>query len=126
MMNKRILYGDDKEENRRSLARALRLRNLEVDLVSSPAELVAKARAEKYGVIVTDLDYTLEGREGYEVLKQIKDLPAVKVLYTGQAGYEFIPEAFENGADWVVLRKKESDLLEVFDEKLNLGGENGK
>jgi CheY-like chemotaxis protein len=126
MEMKRVLYGDDKEQNRNALARALRLRNLEVDLVSSPQELVAKARAEKYRVIVTDLDYTLEGREGYQVLKEIRNLPALKVLFSGVCGFEYEAEAYEKGADYAVMRKDSSALLKLLDEKLNLAGENGK
>ena len=123
MENKRILYGDDNEQLRNSLARALKLRKLEVDLASTPQELVTKARANKYHAVITDLDYTSEGREGYSVLKEIKDLPTLKVLYTGQAGYEFLPEAFESGANYAILNKNQHQLMDLLDKEL--GGENG-
>ena len=124
METKRILYGDDKEEMRNALARALKTRNLELELASTPQEIIAKAKANNYHAIVTDLDYTNEGREGYEVLRQLKDLPALKVLYSGVCGFEFMAEAFDNGANYVVFRKDQSELMKILDKEL--GEKNGK
>ena len=126
MEDKRILYGDDNEQLRNSLARALRLRNYDVDLVASPQDLIAKARANNYEAIVTDLEYSECGREGYDVLKQIRELRSLKVLYSGVSGFEFEAEALESGADYVVLRKDSSKLLELLDRELNAGGKDGK
>jgi len=126
MENKRILYGDDNEQKKESLARELRLRRLEVDLASTPAETISKARAGNYFAVVTDLNYTEEGTEGYEVLKQLKDLPAKKILYTGQAGFEYVADGFMHGADYVVLSKHEKSLLEVLDKLLKGGEKDGK
>lgn len=120
-MKNKILIGDDKEQVRTALARALKLRNLEADLVSTPEEIIAKAKAGNYGVVITDLEYTDNGREGYEILRQIKDIPALKILYTGQMGFEYAAEGFAEGADYVVLRKDESQLMELLDNELNLG-----
>lgn len=124
MEAKKVLYGDDKEEKRNVLANELRLRNLEVELARTPQELVAKARANKYDAIITDLEYTPEGREGYDVLRQIRKLPALKVLYSGVCGFEYAAEAFESGADYAILRKDQSQLMELLDKEL--GGQNGR
>jgi len=123
-MNKRILYGDDNEQNRNALARALRLRRYEADLAATPQEFVAKARANSYHALITDLEYTPEGREGYEVLREIRELPALKVLFTGQSGFEYEAEAYESGADFAVMRKDSSALIKLLDEKLNSRWEN--
>jgi CheY-like chemotaxis protein len=127
MANKKVLYGDDREDMRNSLAKALREKNLEVELelVDNHQELVARAKANNYDAVISDLDYSPEGREGYEVLKQIRHLPAIKVLYTGEAGFEYEAEAFEHGADYAVLRKNEIVLVSLL-EKLLGGQQNGK
>lgn len=124
--NLRILYGDDKEENRNALSRALKLRKLEVDLASTPEEFLKMARSGNYGVLITDLEYSNDGREGYEVLRQIRELSALKVLYSGVSGFEYAAEAYESGADLTVLGKNESSLMSLLDEKLNSGGENAR
>ncbi len=115
-MTSRILIGDDNEQIRKSLARTLKLRKLETDLASTPEEVIRKAKANNYSAIITDLEYTEGGREGYEVLRQIKETPSVKILYTGQIGFEFLAEGLANGADYVVLRKEISQLTEVLDK----------
>ena len=115
-MKNRILIGDDKEQVRTALARALKLRKLEADLVSTPEETIAKARTGNYSAVITDLEYTENGREGYEVLRQIRNIPALKILYTGQMGFEYAAEGFAEGADYVVLRKDESQLMELLDK----------
>lgn len=109
----KILIGDDKEEVRTALARVLSARNLEAELASTPEETIAKARAGNYSAVVTDLEYTEKGREGYEVLRAIKDIPAKKILYTGVLGFEHVMEALLNGADHVVLGKNQEELLEI-------------
>lgn len=119
-MTTKILYGDDNEQSRKSLAKALKLRGLEADLASTPQEFLEKARANQYHALITDLEYTEGGREGYEVLREIKDLPTLKILYTGVSGFEYEAEAYMNGADLAVLRKDSSALMKMLDEKLNL------
>ena len=124
MTNKRILYGDDKEMNGKALARALRGIGFEVDLAINPQEFLAKARNGNYRALITDLEYTDGGREGYEVLKQIRNLPGLKMLFSGVAGFEYEAEAYECGADFAVLKKDQSRLLEILDKELG-GKENG-
>jgi DNA-binding response OmpR family regulator len=119
----RVLVGDDKQEIRDSLARALKLRGLEVDLAQTPQEVIARARNGSYGAVVTDLQYTENGSEGYEVLRELRNLPAKKIIYTAQSGFEYAAEAFESGADYAVLRKDSSELYRILDE-LNLWGQN--
>lgn len=119
----RILYGDDNEQVKDSLASKLRTKNLEVDLASTYEETIAKARANNYDVIITDLEYTSGGREGYDVLKSIIDIPAIKILYTGNMETELAVEAFMHGAEYAILRKDESKLLSLLDKELKGGQE---
>lgn len=112
----RILVGDDNPQVRESLARDLKLRNLEVDLVSNPQEVVAKARTGNYDVVVSDLQYTPEGREGYDVLRELQNIRAKKVLYTAQSGFESESEALELGVDYFVSAKDASRLYKLLDE----------
>jgi DNA-binding NtrC family response regulator len=114
-MTKKILIGDDNKQVRNSLARALKIRELESDLASTPQETITKARSGEYYAVITDLGYTKDGREGYNVLRAIADLHAVKILYTGQMGFEYAAEAFSVGADYAVLRKDQKQLMEVLD-----------
>jgi DNA-binding response OmpR family regulator len=110
---KQVLIGDDEEEVRTALARELELMQFEVDLARNPQEVIAKARTNIYSAVVTDLEYTVDGREGYQVLKEIKDVCAVKILYTGLSGFEHVLEGFEHGADHVVLGKNQLTLVEI-------------
>ena len=117
-MGVRILYGDDNEENRLRLAQELRSRNYQVDLVRSPQELVSRARAENYDAVVSDLDYSQDGAEGYEVIRQVREIPGLKVLFTGRDGFENAAEGLEAGADWVVLHKNLGELVKILEKEL--------
>jgi DNA-binding response OmpR family regulator len=121
-MTSKILIGDDNQQMLRSLSRALRFKGLETDLASTSQEVIEKARQGNYSAIITDLAYTEGGREGYEVLKQIKQVSAIKILYTAESGFEHVPEGFMNGADYVVLRKDSSQLMEILQKENILEG----
>jgi hypothetical protein len=82
MALEKILVGDDHID----FAKAAfpYIPDASVEFVSSPEEIIRKAKTGMYTTIVTDLEYTENGREGYAVLEQIKDLPARKILWTGR------------------------------------------
>jgi uncharacterized linocin/CFP29 family protein len=90
MSIEKILVGDDHID----FAKAAfpYIPNASVEFVSSPDEMVRKAKTGQYTTIVTDLEYTENGREGYVVLEQIKDLSARKVLWTGRANEKEVQE----------------------------------
>ncbi len=112
---KRILYGDDEEQNRSKLEKELILRGYEVDLASNPLEFIVMARNKNYDAIISDLQYTPKGREGYEVLRELRENNAKKILYTAQSGFEFEAEAIELGADYFVPAKDASKLYKFLD-----------
>ena len=109
----RVLFGDDKPEIREDLTKALRECKLKVDLASTPQEVIAKARAGNYLAVITDLNYTRDGNEGYDVLRELRDNSSCKILYTAKMGFEFAAEGLEKGADYVILRKDKSQLIEL-------------
>jgi CheY-like chemotaxis protein len=125
MVNRNILYGDDNEGNRLKVAESLRERGYEVDLTNSPQELVSKARNGNYSAVISDLEYSPNGTEGYEVIRQMRNLPTLKILFTGRAGLENAVEALEGGADWVVFHKSLGELVKILDNSLKGGDENG-
>ncbi len=119
--NRNILYGDDDKYNQVRIAQSLREKNYNVDLVSSPNEFVYKAKNGNYNAVVSDLDYSPKGAEGYEVIRQIRKTPCLKLLFTGRAGFENVVEALEGGADGVVLGKDIGQLVRILDKELNSG-----
>ena len=110
----KILIGDDKQEEREKLARALS--GYDLTLAETPEEVVNKARQIKYDAVVTDLEYTEGGQEGYEVLRQIQDLTENRILYTGARGFELVIEGTLAGATEVVEGKNSSELLRILSE----------
>jgi DNA-binding NtrC family response regulator len=112
----KVLIGDDKEEVRNTLESALKLRKLEADLVSTSKETIAKAKTGNYSVVITDLEYTKNGEEGYEVLREIRDLPALKILYTGLEEFDCAIQGITKGADYVILGKDVSQLMELLEK----------
>jgi len=118
---KRILIGDDKQKERTSLARALG--NYNLTFAEAPDEVINKARQSRYDLIITDLEYTEGGKEGFQVLREIKDLSEKRILYTGRRGFEMVMEGIFAGATEVVEGKNLSQLLEIVSE-LNSKREN--
>jgi DNA-binding response OmpR family regulator len=126
MIDNYILYGDDNEKIGLDVAGFLKEKGYNVDLVSSPKEFTSRARLGKYNAVVSDLDYSPQGAEGYDAIKEIRDIPSFKVIFTGRAGFEHAAEGFECGADRVVLSKNLGRLLDVLEKELNSGGEDGR
>lgn len=115
---RKILYGDDNEQNRSRVAQALRKRGYNVDSVNSPQEFVLRARSGDYNVVISDLDYSPEGAEGYGIMRQIMQIPTLKILFTGRSGFENIAEGIENGADFVITSKSLDDLINLLEREL--------
>ncbi len=118
MKPKKILIGDDNTEFLTSFSRALRRLEIEVDTATTPDEVTAKAQKTRYDKIVTDLDYTDGGAEGYQVLQEIKNLAPIRVLYTARAGVEGVKqEAERNGATHVINKSDVSGLMRLLKEE---------
>lgn len=68
----------------------------EIDFVSSPSELISRVQAGNYQWLVTDLNYTPEGKEGFGILESFKDVGLKKVLWTADAYNPSITERGES------------------------------
>jgi len=117
-MTSRVLIGDDNEQMLRSLGRVMRMKGLEADLSTTPEEVIEKAKTGDYFAVVTDLEYTEGGREGFQVLDAIKDIDSVKILYTARREFEVVADGLVNGADYVIPGKDSSQLFEVLSKSL--------
>lgn len=108
----RILIGDDNKEALSSLKRALR--GLELDLAYTPEETIGKASQARYDKIVTDLDYTERGAEGFRVLREIRNKAQIRALYTARADEIGIrEEAEKNGATHVIAKQDLMGLIRL-------------
>lgn len=121
-MKKQILYGDDREDKRTELKARAESLGYSIDLVESPEDFISRARGNNYDVLVSDLDYSPEGSEGYMLMKKLEHNPSLRIIYTGRAGFEHIAEGFSSGADHVVLNKDLGELVEILEKQLK-GGE---
>ena len=56
-----------------------------MEFAETPEETIAMASASKYDAVITDLNYTDNGQEGYNVLSALKGKYNVLVLWTSDA-----------------------------------------
>ena len=125
-----ILIIDDDSSIRKSLALLLKRAGHSTDTASGADEALAKIRANRYGLIIMDMNFGLSitGREGIELLMKTKilrpDTPVILITAWGsielavegmRAGaYDFITKPWNNR---VLLQRVETAL------SLNNGGE---
>lgn len=122
-MTMRILVGDDNRELLNNLERAM-----QVDTAYTPEQVIEKAKIERYDVIITDLEYTEQGREGFEVLREIRELSPVRVLFTAKANMSGIREEAEKYGATHVMNKDAMNLIRFLRSQENeqRSGENRK
>lgn len=78
--------------------------------VATPGEVIARVQQEPFDVIITDLQYSENGEEGFVILEAIRGITARKILWTGAADHEDVRKrAAELGAE--VLDKDELGAL---------------
>jgi len=82
----KIIVGDDRIDFAR--ANFPFIPNAQVDFFEFPLDVINGAKTGQYSTVVTDLEYTSGGREGFEVLEAIRDVNARKILWTGAAHLE--------------------------------------
>jgi PAS domain S-box-containing protein len=70
----RVLIVDDQEDSRRLLAHIVEESDASVETVGSAAEAMERLRAHRYDVIVSDVG--MPGRDGYELMRWVRALPA--------------------------------------------------
>lgn len=83
--------------------------------VTTPEEFIYALKNKDFDVVVTDLNYTKGGKEGYEILRTIKNRNCRKILCTSDAGdTDVIDAAAKLGAE---VRDK-SEIITTAEELL--------
>jgi class 3 adenylate cyclase/CheY-like chemotaxis protein len=101
----RVLAVDDKPENVRLLEAILAPAGYEVVGAASGEEALAKARAERFDMILTDI--VMPGMSGYELCRTLRRDPAtafLPIVTITASGGEEKKEALEAGADDFVAK----------------------
>jgi CheY-like chemotaxis protein len=108
----KIIIGDDIEDI--LLGWELMLGD-EATTVTTPEEFINALQNTDFDVVVTDLNYTRGGKEGYEILRAIKDRNCRKILCTSEAAdADVIEAAAKLGAE---VRDK-SEIITTAEELL--------
>lgn len=108
----RLLLVDDSEFVRRAYRDGLSRRGFDLDLASSAEEGLARAQAEMYDVILSDVH--MEGMTGIDFLRSIRELnlDVPVVLLTGDPTVETAAQAVEYGAYRYFPKSVSLDVLE--------------
>ena len=108
----RLLLVDDSEFVRRAYRDGLSRRGFHVDLASSAEEGLARAQADSYDVILSDVH--MAGMTGIDFLKSIRELnlEVPVVLLTGDPSVETAAQAVEYGAYRYFPKTVSLDVLE--------------
>lgn len=106
-----ILFVDDEEVIRKSLARELRLEHFSVTTAASGGEAISALQDKHYDVVITDL--MMHNIDGFGVLKAVKKLcPATSVIIlTGYGDMRSAIDALRLGADDFTLKPCEVEEL---------------
>jgi DNA-binding response OmpR family regulator len=98
----KILWGDDDAGILKlfqfNLEHAFKENKLKVDTATNPEEVVSKAMQNSYDLIITDLNYTHRGREGFDVIRKVQGLAQYVILCSGSIDETVEETAKEAGA----------------------------
>ncbi len=113
-MNRRILVVEDSRTQAKALHALLVRHGYEVDLVESGDEALRRARAVRFGLILSDI--LMPGMSGYELCRRIKDDPDAfgtppVVLLTSLGDPVDIVRGLESGADNYLTKPYEPGRL---------------
>lgn len=109
----RILIVDDEERFRLTLAKLLKVRELDVTTLGSGPEALEVLKQEQYDVIV--LDVRMPGMDGIETLAEIKKLnPNIEVIIlTGHASVDAAVDIMKlGGYDYLLKPSSVEELIE--------------
>ncbi|HXV78078.1 MAG TPA: sigma-54 dependent transcriptional regulator [Candidatus Polarisedimenticolaceae bacterium] len=123
----RVLVADDRPDVREALRLLLRPEGFEVEVVGSPAGVLAALEARDFDVVLIDLNYTRDttsGEEGLDLLRRIRALDAhlPVVVMTAWGSVELAVEAMRRGArDFVEKPWDNARLLATLRTQTDLG-----
>ena len=109
----RILIVDDEERFRLTLAKLLKVRELDVTTLGSGPEALEALKQEQYDVIV--LDVRMPGMDGIQTLAEIKKLnPNIEVIIlTGHASVDAAVDIMKlGGYDYLLKPCSVEELIE--------------
>lgn len=120
-MKIRVLLVDDEKDFIEALAQRLEVREFDVQTALDGDEALRLVQAQEFDVVV--LDVLMPGKDGIEVLNEIKDLkPLLQVIMlTGNATVETAIEGMKLGAyDYLMKPTETEDLVEKITNARNL------
>src|SRR5262245_23757179 len=123
----RLLIADDQTDVLEALRLLLTQENFSLQLVTSPAALVDRVRAEKWDAVLMDLNYsrdTTSGEEGLQLLTRIRteqpDLPIV--VMTAWGNIDLAVEAMRVGAQSFVQKPWDNRaLIQILEREVTEG-----
>lgn len=98
---RRLLIVDDQRDLASSYKRALG-DDYEIDIAVTLDEAITKIDGNRYDAVLSDLQLTEDGQEGYQVVKHARDrygTRATIVLNTARASDDVNARGLQNGAD---------------------------
>jgi two-component system response regulator CpxR len=113
MHKARVLVVDDEEVFVEMLAERLEARGLEVDKAFDGEEALEKIKSKDLDVVI--LDVLMPGKDGIEVLREIKQLKPLTevIMLTGHATVQTAIDGMKLGAyDYLLKPTETKDLLE--------------
>lgn len=118
-MQNKILLVEDSDDAREALAKLLELDNFMVITAGDGLKGVSAARAEHPDLIITDIN--MPHMSGIEMIKELRkesDFTNVPIVVITAYGQSVSTKALEVGADSVMTKPVEYDLLSGTVEKL--------
>ncbi|HWR36256.1 MAG TPA: response regulator [Clostridia bacterium] len=116
----RVLFVDDEPNIRLTLPAILKMHGFDVTARATVAEALATMHAEKFDVLIADLNIGQPG-DGFTVVSAMRRTQphAVTIILTGYPAFETALEAIRNQVDdYVVKPANVPQLLNVIEEKL--------
>ena len=116
-MSIKVLLVDDEKDFIESLAERLQLRGFNVATAVNGDDALDLVKENEYEVIV--LDVKMPGRDGIEVLKEIKNIKQIPqvIMLTGHATVETAIEGMKIGAyDYIMKPTVTEDLVELINK----------
>jgi len=104
MSIEKILWGDDQKEFLTSMKSALEPK-YKIDIALNPEEVIEKAEQKKYDLVITDLRYSEGGKEGFDVIKAVKDKVKYVILCSADAKNTQIQKTAKTAGAYDILQK---------------------
>jgi DNA-binding NtrC family response regulator len=124
---KRVLIADDQPDVLEALRLLLKGEGFDIESASSPAGLLQAVEATDFDAILMDLNYTRDttsGREGFELLTQLKELDGTLpvIVMTAWGSIQGAVEAMRRGArDYIEKPWDNTRLISLLRTHVELG-----